>query len=78
MPNQKDQKNQLAVSEIVDDSSFEDMDKKRKQIGFPQRNYDEFEILQRFGADQSSIQDKSNSPPVILPAIPSKMRASTN
>ena len=35
---------------------------------------DEFEILQRFTGD-SYQYDKSNLPPVILPAMPSKMRA---
>ena len=35
---------------------------------------DEFEILQRFNGDQFQ-NDKSNLPQVILPAIPSKMRA---
>ena len=36
---------------------------------------DDFEILQRFGADQQI--DKSNLPAIILPSIPSKMRADT-
>ncbi len=43
---------------------------KSKKIDKP----DEFEILQRFNAEASHY-DKSNLPPVILPAIPSKMRA---
>jgi len=40
-----------------------------------QARRDEFEILQRFGADQQL--DKSNLPAVVLPSIPSKMRADT-
>ena len=38
------------------------------------QNNEGFEILQRFSNEQSSY-DRSNLPPVILPAIPSKMRA---
>jgi dynamin 1-like protein len=34
---------------------------------------EEFEILQKLGADGSGL-DRSNLPPVFLPAIPSKMR----
>ena len=37
------------------------------------QNTEGFEILQRFGNDNN--YDRSNLPPVILPAIPSKMRA---
>jgi hypothetical protein len=38
---------------------------------------EEFEILQRFGVEQTHY-DKSNLPPVFLPTIPSKMRASAS
>lgn len=40
------------------------------------RDNNDFEILQRFGADGSHY-DKSNLPPIILPSIPNKMRANT-
>ena len=40
-----------------------------------ERNKNDFEILQRFG-NEPSAYDRSNLPPVILPSIPQKMRAS--
>lgn len=39
-----------------------------------QRQQNDFEILQKF---DSHHYDKSNLPPIILPSIPSRMRADT-
>lgn len=40
------------------------------------RDNNDFEILQRFGQEQH--YDKSNLPPIILPSIPTRMRADTD
>lgn len=48
--------------------------RRHENQGYQNRQNNEgFEILQRFGNDNN--YDRSNLPPVILPAIPSKMRA---
>lgn len=41
-----------------------------------QQRDQEFEILQRFGAEQNHY-DKSHLPQIVLPAIPARMRATT-
>ena len=62
--NVNDLQSNLSKSEYVDEPENKQL-KNKRQDGF--RDNNEFEILQRFGADQSNHYDRSNLPPVILP-----------
>lgn len=64
----------MAKSEMIDTSFGTEAHRaQRSRQGQFMRDNNDFEILQRFNGEKH--YDRSNLPPVILPSVPTKMRA---